>query len=161
MIEGSGSRVTVVGTGELSNDDGNSYAFPLPPSLSAIRGLRRLTVTLGWNSPINPQHRNYRKAALWVSSPQSPLLLNRTCVDYQAARRGTVQHEVFEGEEAVAFAQVGSAALLILAKKITLPDRPTSQLPLVRTWWQEFSLSAITLSLDPEMVSSRALILLR
>jgi hypothetical protein len=103
VIEGSDSRVTVIGTGELSKDEGNLYAFPLPPSLSAIRGLRRLTITLGWTSPINPQHRNYRKAALWVSSPESPLLLNRTCADHQAVRRGTVQHEVFEGEQAVAF----------------------------------------------------------
>jgi len=103
VIEGSDSRVTVIGTGELTNGDGHLYSFPLPPSLSAIRGRRRLTVTLGWASPINPQHRNYRKAALWVSSPESPLLLNRTCADHQAVRRGTVQHEVFEGEAAVAF----------------------------------------------------------
>lgn len=103
VIEGSDSRVTVVGTGELSDGDGNFYSFPLPPSLSAIRGRRRLSVTLGWISPINPQHRNYRKASLWISSPESPLLIERTCADYQAVRRGTVQHEVFEGEAAVAF----------------------------------------------------------
>jgi hypothetical protein len=97
-------RVTsVIGTGELSDGDGNLYKFPLPPSLNAIRGRRRLTVSLGWTSPVNAQHRNYRKAALWVSSPAGPLLLNRTCVDYQAARRGSVQHEVFEGDSAVAF----------------------------------------------------------
>jgi hypothetical protein len=46
--------------------------------------------------------------------------------------------------------------LLVLAKKINLPNRPTSQLPLVRTRWQEFSSSAIALSLDPKiMLSSR------
>lgn len=103
VIEGSDSRVTVIGTGELSDGDGNLYSFPLPPSLSSIRGRRRLTITLGWTSPVNAQHRNYRKAALWVSSPESPLLMNRTCADHQAVRRGTVQHEVFEGEYAVPF----------------------------------------------------------
>jgi len=49
------------------------------------------------------------------------------------------------------------------AKKITLPNRPTSQLPLIRTRWQEFSVPllrsrfvrSVTLRFDPRMLSSR------
>jgi hypothetical protein len=49
----------------------------------------------------------------------------------------------------VGLARVGGAALLILAEKLTLLNRPASQLQLVRTRWQEFSVSAVTLSLNP------------
>src|ERR1700719_2443420 len=38
----------------------------------------------------------------------------------------------------------------LIAKKITLPNRQTFQLPLVRMQWQEFSVSAATLSLHPK-----------
>lgn len=41
-------------------------------------------------------------------------------------------------------------------KKTTLLNGPTSQLPLVRMRWQKFSVSAATLSLNPNMLSSRA-----
>jgi hypothetical protein len=40
--------------------------------------------------------------------------------------------------------------LISLGKKITLLNRPTSQLPLVRTRWQEFSVSPVTLTLHPK-----------
>jgi hypothetical protein len=42
------------------------------------------------------------------------------------------------------------AVLLILANKLTLLNRPTSQLPLVRMRWQEFSVSPVTLTLHPK-----------
>jgi len=45
---------------------------------------------------------------------------------------------------------MGGAALLILAKNFTLLNRPTSQLSLVRTRWQKFSVSPVTLSLHPK-----------
>ena len=42
-----------------------------------------------------------------------------------------------------------TAVLLILTKKLTLLNRPTSQLPLVRMQGQEFSVSPVTVSLNP------------
>jgi hypothetical protein len=62
---------------------------------------QRVAVTLAWFSPIDALHRNYRKAALWASKPEGPLKLSRENVDANTCLRGTLQHEVFEGDKAV------------------------------------------------------------
>ena len=96
-------RVTVISASEIGDGEGHVYDLPLPPSLSAVVGLRRLIISLAWLTPINPQHRDYRRAGLWVSTPESPLQAGRTCADWQTVLRGTIQHEIFEGGAAVAF----------------------------------------------------------
>ena len=65
---------------------------------------RRLTATLAWLSPINPRHRNYRTASLSVEPPQTELRVRRKECDFRAVQRGTVQHEILEGEAATPFA---------------------------------------------------------
>ncbi|MHB1274196.1 MAG: S8 family peptidase [Rhodanobacter sp.] len=102
-------RVTALAGGTLAAEAGAAFRFPLPPSLSGKRGWRRLVVTLAWITPIHPINHRWRRAHLWFSSPQSKLSvgsnrhLERRGADWQAVQRGTVQHEVFEGEKAAAF----------------------------------------------------------
>ena len=92
-------RVTVLAGGEIAADERYVHRLPLPPSLNAHTAWRRLTVTLSWFSPINPAHRKYRRAALWFEPPgQRELLVQRRGVDWQAVKRGTLQHEVLEGD---------------------------------------------------------------
>ncbi len=95
-------RVSVLGYGRLRDGYGDEFSFPLPPSLSAKNEKRRLTVTLAWFSPINSGNQNYRVAQLWFN-PANRIASSRIHADYQAARRGTVQHEILEGENAVVF----------------------------------------------------------
>ena len=97
-------RATLLGVGELAADEALVFSAPLPPGLAGKIAWRRLTLTLAWMSPINVAHQGYRRAKLWVSPPQEQLRIDRVNVDWQAARRGTVQHEILEGEDAVAFA---------------------------------------------------------
>jgi Subtilase family len=96
-------RVTVISASEIGNDEGHLYELPLPPSLSGVVGIRRLIISLAWLTPINPLHRDYRRAGLWVSTPESDLNVNRSSADWQTVQRGTMQHEIFEGEAAVAY----------------------------------------------------------
>jgi hypothetical protein len=102
------TRVTALAGGNLQSEAGAEHRFPLPPSLSGKRGRRRLVITLAWMTPIHPLNQRWRRAHLWFSTPQSKLSvgsnkhLERTGADWQAVQRGTVQHEVFEGEKAVA-----------------------------------------------------------
>jgi len=96
-------RVTVISATEIADGEGHLYELPLPPSLSGVVGVRRLTVTLAWFTPINPSHRDYRRAGLWVSKPESALNVNRSDADWQTVQRGTMQHEIFEGDAAVAY----------------------------------------------------------
>ena len=95
-------RVTVLGIGSLSDGAAEEFTLPLPPGLSAVTDRRRLTVTLAWLTPVNCRRQNYRVAHLWFN-PKNDLAPNRICADHNAVQRGTIQHEVLEGEKAVDF----------------------------------------------------------
>ena len=95
-------RVTVLGFGKLDDNEGAVFRFPLPPSLSAETVARRLTITLAWLSPTRGTRQNYRIAHLWFDSKYE-LAPKRKFADHRAVQRGTVQHEVLEGNKAMAF----------------------------------------------------------
>ena len=96
-------RVTVLSAGALREDESHIHRLPLPPSLNGLRGYRRLTITLAWLSPVNPRHQGWRRADLWFAPPQTPLQVERKQADARAVQRGTLQHEILEGEEAGMF----------------------------------------------------------
>ena len=96
-------RATVLGFGQLSDGEAHVFSLPLPPSLGSRPEWRRLTVTLAWLSPISASTQKYRTASLWFEMNNNGLALTRSDADWRAARRGTVQHEVFEGQRAVPF----------------------------------------------------------
>jgi len=96
-------RVTALGGGFLQDGEAHIQRFPLPPSLSGNTCWRRLTITLGWITPINTMHQGWRRAHLSFEPPTQPLQVARHEVDAKAALRGTVQHEVLEGERAADF----------------------------------------------------------
>lgn len=104
-LVGADHRATMLGCGELADDTAHEYRIPLPSSLSGIRGLRRIVVTLAWLSPIHPRHRNYRGAALWFDIENKKLATKREDTEWRSARNGTIQHEIFEGLRAAAFAE--------------------------------------------------------
>lgn len=96
-------RVTALSGGRLLADRAHVHQYPLPPSLSGQAGRRRLTVTLGWLTPVNPHHQGWRRADLWFAPPTNVIRVNRQQADWQAVQRGTLQHEILEGEEASVF----------------------------------------------------------
>jgi hypothetical protein len=96
-------RATLIGAGELRDGEALEFRVPLPPSLNAQMVKRRLTITLAWMSPVNPRHAKYRAAHLWVKPPNDGFNVSRMNCDWQRVQRGTVQHEVLEGESAIAF----------------------------------------------------------
>lgn len=105
-------RVTVLGVGELENDEGHVFRFPLPPSLSATTTKRRLTITLAWFTPISASRQNYRMAHLWFN-PKNELAPKRQEADDKAVQRGTLQHEILEGNKAYAFQDGESIAIQV------------------------------------------------
>jgi len=108
-------RVTALGAGGIADGDAHVFRLPLPPSLAAKTARRRLTLTLAWLTPINPEHRGYRRAALALEPTGGPkLVAERSDVTTRPSRRGTVQHERLEGRAAVPFAS-GSALELTVA----------------------------------------------
>lgn len=96
-------RATVLGFGQLSDCEAHVFSLPLPPSLGSRPEWRRLTVTLAWLSPISASTQKYRTASLWFEMSNNRLAPTRRDADWRAVRRGTVQHEVFEGQRAEPF----------------------------------------------------------
>jgi hypothetical protein len=114
-LAGTEKRVLLLGWDRISADEGHEYLLPLPPALASVRYKRRLTVTLGWISPVNLRHRAYRKAALFLDLPaprlREALGLGTAEVDRNDSARGTIQHMVFEGDDAIPF--VDGAELML------------------------------------------------
>ncbi|MBI4777048.1 MAG: S8 family peptidase, partial [Deltaproteobacteria bacterium] len=99
-------RVTALGGGLLQKDQAHIHRFPLPPSVSGQRWWRRLIITLSWITPINPLHQRWRRAHIWFEAPLKPenlLQVDRKQADARAVQRGTVQHEIMDGDRAAAF----------------------------------------------------------
>jgi hypothetical protein len=96
-------RVTGLGGGLLQKDQAHIHRFPLPPTLSGQHCWRCLVLTLAWLTPINMLHQAWRRADLWFEPPGSMLLVERNQADGRAVKRGTVQHEILEGDRAAAF----------------------------------------------------------
>lgn len=95
-------RPVLLGAGTITKDERHHYEFPLPPALRSTTDWRRLTLTLAWFSPIMAGRR-HRVARLKLDPPRSKIGVHRTEAYHHAVVNGTVQHEVLEGTEAVAF----------------------------------------------------------
>lgn len=91
-------RATLIGVGEVS--DGKAFAFsaPMPVGLGRILTKRRMTVTLAWMSPASNAMHRYRQAKLWISPPTDFGTKRENAPHHQTMQRGTVQHEVWEGD---------------------------------------------------------------
>lgn len=119
LIRSTEYRVMLLGFQHLRKDEAHVYSLPIPSGLNGVRGWRRVVVTLGWCTPTNPRNSSYRRAKLWFEPYSIPakegkrilkdgeletlLNLRRVEADWQAVRRGTVQHEIFEGIDASSF----------------------------------------------------------
>lgn len=116
-------RATVLGYGEIRENEVHEYAFPIPPGFSSQKIWRRLVVTLAWLTPINPDHRNLREAKLTLEPgggnwSSQILRLDRQDGDYQQVKRGTVQHEVLEGTKQIqAFEDGETLRIRVICKK--------------------------------------------
>lgn len=95
-------RVTVIGFGELMEEEAHVYSLPLPPSLASQTIKRRLTITLAWFAPVASDTQKYRIPRMWFES-NNQLADTRLYYDEKAVRRGTLQHEIFEDNSATAF----------------------------------------------------------
>lgn len=104
-------RVVLLGAGSIGKDQRHSFSFPLPSILSNSTDWRRLTITLGWFSPINVRSQQYRMARLQFAPAQDALRVVPVEADAKAIFKGTVQHQIFEGSRAAGFVPGSSLAI--------------------------------------------------
>ena len=105
------TRVVLLGAASINENQRNTFRFPLPSALSASTEWRRLTIALGWLSPVNVRSHKYRMARLRFTPSKDDIGVEATEAEHHAVRKGTVQHEVFEGSKATGF--VAGSALSI------------------------------------------------
>lgn len=92
-------RITLIGMGALRKDEGDLFKLPLPVDFSSKLVKRKLTVTLAYFSPISSDRQLYRSAQLWFNVlDKKGLVPERKNTEWQAVRKGTLQHEIFIGE---------------------------------------------------------------
>lgn len=94
---------TVLGYGEIGEDEGHEYRFPLPISLASKACKRKLTITLAWFSDINCKSARYKGRKIWFKPTNNEIADDRLDNNSLDCVRGTVQHEVFEGKSAIPF----------------------------------------------------------
>ena len=136
-------RVVMAGFGTIEQDETVEFKIPLPPCLIAHVDDKRLTITLGWHSPIAPSNKNYKLAKLSFSSNNQILNVTRSDCDQHAGKRGTIQHEVFEGNKASTFVEGDNLVIKVDCKKeealrgpikyflmATIEVKETSRLPI-------------------------------
>ncbi len=109
-------RVTVLGFGELTGDKVHVFKLPLPPSLSSRPDDRKLTISLGWFSPISSSTQKYRVANLYFEAENESIGATRDDVDWRAVKRGTLQHEIFVGNRAIPFEDGENISIKVTCK---------------------------------------------
>lgn len=97
------NRATVLGYGSIPRmarglETLHEYVLPLPASLAGVSAIRRLTVSLAWLSPVTSRHRDYRQAKLDVNFQREAAGLETGENNRDHIARGTVWHNVFEGD---------------------------------------------------------------
>src|SRR5207237_532803 len=86
-LSSTNQRATLLGWASISEGQGHIFRLPLPPSLSASKELRRLTATLAWITPANHQHKNYRRAQLFMTVPEEEIGTRTIGIDSKSAQR--------------------------------------------------------------------------
>ncbi len=121
VLECAPNRATLVGFGTLQPDNAQSYRIPLPQSLEGVTDPRSLSVTLAWTSPIKPGHQSYRSVRM-EAAPDTPFEVlgvkrGKRQPSDPSCKRGSIFHEHFEGESAVAFIDDATLALKVWCKE--------------------------------------------
>ncbi len=95
-------EASILYVGDLGANEESTLSFPLPDGLQQL-GVKRVTATLAWMSPINWKHRQYRRAALDFSQPVGFTKVGTPRdVASDPSKRGTLQHTVWEINRTIA-----------------------------------------------------------
>lgn len=111
-------RVTLLGGSVFtSKDERHTFSLPMPPALASKAVWRRLTLTAAWLSPTSPGSAEYQTARIAIGKPEGDgaglVKDSSKQAESAAARRGTVQHEVYEGAHTFPFIDGDSLAVVV------------------------------------------------
>lgn len=110
------NEASILYVGNIGENESRTLAFPLPNGLQ-VRGVKRVTATLAWLSPINWKHRQYRRAVLEFAKPTGFSNLGTALGAVgDRPKRGTLQHVEWEVIPAVGVGQGTDLELTVNCK---------------------------------------------
>lgn len=110
------NEAAILFIGDIGENESRTLALPLPNGLQD-RGLKRVSATLAWLSPVNWRHRQYRRAALEFSQPTGFTNLGTALGAVgDRPKRGTLQHVEWEITKAVGVGQGNDLELTVNCK---------------------------------------------
>lgn len=110
------NEAAILYIGDIGENESRTLEFPLPNGLQA-RGIKRVSATLAWISPVNWRHRQYRRAALEFSQPTGFTKLGTALGAVgDRPKRGTLQHVEWEISKAVGVGRGSDLELTVTCK---------------------------------------------
>lgn len=98
------NRAVLIAAGSIGREQRHTYNVPLPDSLRAKAEWHRFTITLAYFAPTVGQLTRYRGAKVFFEKlDDNAAGGSRIDAEHNAVRRGSVQHEVFDGSRAIVF----------------------------------------------------------
>lgn len=110
------NEAAILYVGDIGENESRNLVFPLPDGLQ-VRGVKRISATLAWLSPVNWRHRQYRRAALDFSQPVGFTNLGTALGAVgDRPKRGTLQHVEWEVAKAIGVGQGSDLELTVNCK---------------------------------------------
>lgn len=98
------NRAVLIAGGSIEREQRHTYQIPLPQSLRSRPEWHRITVTLAYMAPTSGQLNRYRGTNLYFETPDKSITAGtRTEAEFRNVRRGSCQHEIFEGTKSMIF----------------------------------------------------------
>lgn len=106
---GAVNRAVVVAGNEIGVDERHTYELPLPLSIRSKAEWHRFVITLAYWVPTTHGLNTYRAAKVYFATPNTKLAGgDRVDADHRAVRRGSLQHEVIDGNDSMNFGDGGT-----------------------------------------------------
>ena len=105
---GAVNRAVVIAGNSIGMDERHSYDLPLPPSIRSKAEWHRVGITLAYWAPVTHGLKRYRASKVFFTTSNAKTISklvggDRIDAYYRAVVRGSLQHEVIEGDKSLGF----------------------------------------------------------
>ena len=105
---GAVNRAVVIAGNSIGMDERHSYDLPLPPSIRSKAEWHRVSITLAYWAPVTHGLKRYRASKVFFTTSNAKTISklvggDRIDAYYRAVVRGSLQHEVIEGDKSMGF----------------------------------------------------------
>lgn len=140
VAQGAAHRITLISTGSLLSGRQSTLRVPMPSSLNGRRDWRRASATLTWITTTNSYSREYRRQRLsFELANRDDLGLVRQEALSDTVRRGSVQHEHFDGDSPIVVTEERDLVFQVNSRPLDPTLLETSDFALVVTFEVEAS----------------------